>query len=302
MSDVFFAIVKWQSQLNTPNKLGGLNIFEKISFFLFDRGRRTIYNWFVTKTGFWESTKMSDNTKKNTEMERLEQLGGLVDQYAQSRVLPLLIPLAILSLNAILILYNKKLAKLASPIIFHPQISMCLYIAVKLGIVVWVILSSTFVGGKILARYGSCFYKKEGEIELEQKKIPIWAWAAYAVTFIGPAVLSELGTMSIRWALTVSLASFGIFMLYVCKKQKVKMLGVVFGGLSLTEAAATAIGVPFPFAGSGWTDTFFAALMIYIVSAGLITTFVVHIYNRKVLRKIKQTRPFGEQQTNKSDT
>jgi len=39
-----------------------------------------------------------------------------------------------------------------------------------------------------------------------------------------------------------------------------------------------------------------------IVGVGLITMVVVHIYNRMILRKIKEMRPFGEQQANKSDT
>jgi hypothetical protein len=73
----------------------------------------------------------------------------------------------------------------------------------------------------------------------------------------------------------------------------------VYGVLSLAEAAATAMGVQVPFVSE---HSYFVPLMIYIVGAGLITTVVVHIYNRRILRKIKQVRPFGEQQAAKSDS
>ncbi|MHC4757073.1 MAG: hypothetical protein ACYTE8_00290 [Planctomycetota bacterium] len=243
---------------------------------------------------------MSDNSeKKNAEMERLEQLEGLVDRYAQSRVLPLLIPLAILIFNVSLLLYGGKLASL---IIFHLQISMCWYTAIILGIVVWVLLSSFFVTGKILARYAGCFYKKEGTIELEKERTSAWAWIAYLITFCGSAVLSAESILPVRWALMISLTSFGTFMLYLGKKHKEKPLGVVYGGLSLAAAALTALGVRIPLSAEGWMYSYFIILMIYLISAGFITAIVVHIYNRKVLRKIKKMRTFGEQQKNKSDS
>ncbi|MHC4791796.1 MAG: hypothetical protein ACYS8Y_10250 [Planctomycetota bacterium] len=242
---------------------------------------------------------MSDNTKKkNEEMERLEQLEGLVDRYAQSRVLPLLIPLAGMILNVILLLYAGKLASL---IVFHLQISMCWYTAIILGVVVWVLLSSTFVAGRILARYAGCFYKKEGTIELEKERSSVWAWIAYLITFLGPAFMS-MDVLPIRWALTIALASFGTFMLYLCKKHKEKALGVVYGGLSLAAAVLTAIGVQIPFVTEGWEHSYFVTLMIYLISAGFITAIVVHVYNRKVLQKIKDMRTFGEQRENKSDS
>jgi len=34
--------------------------------------------------------------------------------------------------------------------------------------------------------------------------------------------------------------------------------------------------------------------MTCLVGAGVITVIVVHMYNRKILRKIKEVRPFGE--------
>ena len=160
---------------------------------------------------------MSDDIeKKNIEMERLERLEGLVDRYAQSRALPLLIPLAIMIFNVILLLYAGKLASL---IIFHLQISMCWYTAIILGIVAWVLFSFYYVTGKILARYAGCFYKKEGTIELEKERSSAWAWIAYLITFLGPAFMS-MDILPVRWALTIALASFGTFMLYLCKKHK----------------------------------------------------------------------------------
>lgn len=163
----------------------------------------------------------------------------------------------------------------------------------------WVLLGSIWLYFKLWPKYGNFFYKRDGKIKLEQERVPIWAWAAYAVTFIGPAVLNELEMLSVRWALAMALTSLGIFILYIAKKQKEKILGIVWGLLCLAEAVATAAGVPAPFVGR---HSYFASLMVYIIGAGLITTVVVHIYNRKVLRKIKEMRPFGEQQTDKPDS
>lgn len=192
---------------------------------------------------------MSDNSeKKNAEIERLDKLEGLVGRYAQSRSLPLLIPLAGMILNVILLLYAGKLASL---IVFYLQISMFWYTAIILGIVFWVILSSTFLSGKILARYADCFYKKEGTIELEKERTSAWAWIAYLITFLGPAYMS-MDILPVRWALTIALASFGTFMLYLCKKHKEKPLGIVYGGLSLVTAVLTAFGLQVPFVKEGW--------------------------------------------------
>ena len=41
---------------------------------------------------------------------------------------------------------------------------------------------------------------------------------------------------------------------------------------------------------------------MYIAGSGLVTAIAVHVYNRKILRKMKEMRPLGEQEANKSDT
>jgi hypothetical protein len=125
---------------------------------------------------------------------------------------------------------------------------------------------------------------------------------------MAPLILNVCEILSDRWGLTMSLISFGVFMLYTCKKEKEKFLGFVLGGLCLIEAAATVLGVPVPLTDIPLADTgisahtYFLALVIYIVAAGLIAMVVVHIYNRRILQKIKEVRPFGEQQAGKSDS
>ncbi|MFB0524875.1 MAG: hypothetical protein ACETVZ_05000, partial [Phycisphaerae bacterium] len=74
------------------------------------------------------------------------------------------------------------------------------------------------------------------------------------------------------------------------------------GSLLLLEAIVIAAGLPIPFADRGWLYSFFLPVELSFVGAGLIAMVVVHIYNRMIFRKIKQMRPFGEQQANKSDT
>jgi len=233
---------------------------------------------------------MSDDIEKEKKKVELENLGRLVDRYAQSRSLGLAVPLVAVVIIAVLLaglreLLSWKLAWWTIAIFFLVE--------------AWILIGSIWLCFKLWPKYGNFFYKRDGKIELEEERVPIWAWAAYAFTFIGPAVLNELEMLSVRWALAMALASLGIFVLYLANKHKETALGLVWGLLCLAEAVATAAGVPAPFVGM---HSYFASLMVYIIGAGLITMVVVHIYNRKVLRKIKETRPFGEQEPDKSDT
>jgi hypothetical protein len=246
---------------------------------------------------------MSDEFGKDkTDVEKLDQmdrLGWLIESYAQSRTLPLLIPLAMMTLNVVLLLAAGKVAEL---LIFHLQISEYWFEVIVVGAIAWVVLLCPWVTGKLMARYGDWPYRKEGIIELKEEKVPIWAWAVFLITTIGPTVLSLFEIMPVRWALVMALASFGACMLYMGTKQRAKALGLLWGGLCLIGTIATALGIPTPFASKIWPYSFFAALMIYIVGAGLITTVVVHIYNRKILRRIKELRPFSGQETRKLDS
>jgi len=237
---------------------------------------------------------MSDDMEKGKKKVELENLGQLVDRYAQSRSLPMLLLLPIMVFNVLLLVGRKELV-----LKYCALIGKWGCLAISILVILWVLFSSLWLPFIILKRYGSSFYKKEGDIELEREKVPIWAWAVYGVTFVGPAFLNVFNIMPVRWTLTMSLMSFGIFILYVGRKHKEIALGLVYGLLCLAEAVATAAGVPAPFVGR---HSYFASLMVYIIGAGLITTVVVHIYNRKVLRRIKKMRPFGEQQSNKSDS
>ncbi len=237
---------------------------------------------------------MSDDIEKEKKKAELENLGSLIDRYAQSRSLPLLISLAMMVFNVVLLVSVVKLV-----VAYGMRIGRNGVLIIVILVVLWMFFSSIWVVGKLLDRYGGCFYKREGIIKLQRERIPIWAWIAFAITFSAPVLLNTFWIMPARWGLTISLTSFGIFMLYAGKKDKEITLGFVYGVLSLAEAAATAIGVRAPFVEE---HSYFVPLVIYMVGAGLITAVVVHIYNRRILWKIKEVRPFGEQQANKSDS
>ena len=232
----------------------------------------------------------NDIEKRKTELQRLGRLERLVNRYAQSRSLGLAVPVVVVVINAVLLLGSIELLS------WKPA---WWTIAILFLVEAWVLIGSIWLYFKLWPKYGNFFYKRDGKIELEQERVPIWVWATYAFTFIGPAVLNELEMLPVRWALAMALASFGIFIFYLGKKQKEIALGVVYGLLCLVEAVGTAAGVAPFFAGR---HSYFLSLMVYIIGAGLITTVVVHIYNRRILRKIKEMRLFGEQQKNKSDT
>jgi hypothetical protein len=237
---------------------------------------------------------MSDDIEKEKTKAELDDLGRLVDRYAQSRSLPLLILIPIMVFNVLLLVGMVEL-KLK----YGALIGWWGWRTILTLVFLCSLFLSTWLPFKLFKRYAGSFYRKEGDIELQKEKVPVWTWIVYGVTFVGPAFLHEFNIMPVRWALTTSLVSIGVFMLYLAKKHKEIALGLVWGLLCLIQATATAAGLPPLFAGR---HSYFASLMTYIIGGGLITAVVVHIYNRKVLRKIKQMRPFGEQEPNKSDS
>jgi hypothetical protein len=124
---------------------------------------------------------------ENKQKEEIENLGQLVDRYAQSRSLGLWIPLLGIVLNAVLLVGAIELVGLSCK---YGQNVGRLMLVVLILVMVWVVFSSLWLQFKILKRYGQSFYKKEGQIELEREKVPIWAWGTYGITFLGPAILT----------------------------------------------------------------------------------------------------------------
>ena len=147
-------------------------------------------------------------------------------------------------------------------LIFHLQLDMVWFSVIIWAVIIWVVVFSTLVTGKLIARYGDRPYKKEGIIKLQEERVPIWAWAVYLITFLGSTILSAESIIPARWAIMMSLVSFGSFMLYLGKKHKEKALGIVLGGLCLTEAALTAGGVYIQFENADWLYSFFIPLMM----------------------------------------
>ncbi len=236
---------------------------------------------------------MSDDTEKQKTKAELENFGRLVNRYAQSRSLGLLLFVVLIASSTVLAVLLMELG-LRRPTWWLAAIVILLLAGMSV-VGLWLIV-------KVFPRYERRLYSKEGQIELKQKKVPIWAFVAYVVGFLGPLALNAFEIMPIRWALPLTLVSLGVFIFYASGKEKNRPLGVVFCVVLLLEAAVTAAGVPTPFAGKGWLYSCFVALMIYIAGAGLITTVVVHIYNRRILHKIKRMGSIGEQQANKPDS
>lgn len=232
----------------------------------------------------------NDNEKQKAD---LDKLGRLVDRYAQSRALGLLLLMVLIVIGTFLMVMLMELV-LWKPAWWLLGVVMLLMAGVCIG-GLWLIV-------QMFPRCERRLYSKEGQIELEQKKVSIWAFVAYVVGFLGPVALNAAEIMPIRWALPLTLVSLGIFTFYASGKEKNRPLGVVFCVVLLLEAAVTVAGIPTPFASKVWLYSCFVALMIYIAGASLIAAVVVHIYNRGILQKIKEVRPFGEQQAGKPDT
>jgi hypothetical protein len=255
----------------------------------------------INKADSWEITEMSgDVDNRKAEVEKLNRLGRLVDEYTQSRALGLWVSVAVSVINIILLIGSMQLC-----VVLACRGSWWWWAPIVLA-GLWAITSTVWLW-RFDRKHGNRFYdKRYGKIKVERVRIPKWAWAAYAMAFLGPLILNAFEIMSDRWGLTISLTSFGAFVIYGCKREKEKFVGVVLGGLCLIEAAATALGVPVPLTDIPLADTgisahtYFLALAIYIAAAGLMAMVVVHIYNRRILRKLKEMRPFGEQQSDTS--
>ncbi len=224
----------------------------------------------------------------------LETLGRRIDHYAQSRSLGLVMLLALIATNFILLAGAIELVR------WKPK-AWWSYL-ILFSSTAWVSIGTLWLAFKLATKYGYSFYKKDGQIELQKEKISILATVVYIGAVICAAILSQIGAMPVRWALTLTLTSLGIFIFYAGQKEKEKVIGTTWSVLLLLEAGLITIGTPMPFAGTDWIYSYCAASGIYVIGSGLVTAVLVHMYNRAILHKIKQMRPSGEQQTNKSDT
>jgi len=237
---------------------------------------------------------MSDEFGKDkTDIEKLDQMGRLVDKYAQSRSLGLLIPVAILGTVVAVIIGTMELTDWKPGAWWTPYLNWG---------TIGIIAGLFWLGSKLVARYEFSFYRSDGKIELETKKIPVLWWVVFFAAVIGATFLSLFEVMPVRWALTLALGGTGVFMLCIGRREKAVPLCIVLGSLLLIETAVVAAGVPTPFAGRGWTYSFFLTFEMSVVVAGLISAMVVHIYNRRILRRIKELRPFGGREKSQSDS
>ena len=237
---------------------------------------------------------MSDEyEKEKTAVEKLDQVGRLVDKYAQSRSLGLLIPVVILGIIVALVIGTTKMTDSKPGTWWTPYL-------------IWltpvVIAGLLWMGAKLVARYEFIFYRRDGKIELEKEKIPILWWVIFFAAVIAATFLSLFEILTIRWALTLAIGSTGVFMLCIGRREKAIPSCIVLGLLLLIETAVIATGVPTPFTGMGWLYSFFVTFEMSVVIAGLISAVFVHMYNRRILRRIKQMGPFSEHQQSQSDS
>ena len=239
---------------------------------------------------------MSDDAEKHKKKTELEKFSQLVNRYAQSRSFGLWASVVNGLINVFVLVGSVELVKFLlladsswwlAPIVFAP---------------LWVLISTIWIIWFEKKHNYSFYNKRDGEIEVEKERVAIWVMGAFLITFLGPTVGSAEGIIPVQWALTIALASFGLCVIYLGKKQKDTISSAVFGGLCLIAAIAIALGLPRPFVGKDWIYSYFATSYLCFVVAGLVAMVVVHIYNRKVLRKIKEMRTFGEQEADKSDS
>ncbi len=246
-----------------------------------------------------------DRSERQGELERLERLGTLVNRYAQSRSLSLLIALAIVLINFALLLQMDKLIAwridrfLADDEIQQSEVEVRLELETRwvLAVVLLQVLfsiGSLWLAFKLAKRYGMSFYRADGVIELPRGRTPLIAWIVFLIVHTVPAALTEAEYLSNRWGLALILSVAGAFFIYLRNKERAVPLCLVLGGLLLLEAVAVASGIPTPFHSRSWDYSLAAAYVILFASAGLVTAVAVHIYNRRIWKRITQDRPFNE--------
>jgi len=237
----------------------------------------------------------NDIEEQNGRLEqkgRLDELGNLVDKYAQSRALGLLIPLSVVVINFILLVVAMELVR------WKPQARWTHF--VLFGVMAWVAVGGVWITFRLAKRYGYSFYRRDGEVKLKTARIPIWMWLVLFVPALSIAVLSQHDVMPIRWALVLTLLSLAFFLFCSGRKERERPLGVVWGGMLLFWAILAALGMPTPFTGKDWIYSYCVASGVYVVGSGVATAVVVHIYNRMILKRIKQLKPF--EQHSEADT
>ncbi len=208
-----------------------------------------------------------------------------MNRYAQSRSLGLLIPLAIVLINAALLLQMDKLMA------WKPEAWWIRAVAL---FEVLFSIGSLWLAFKLAKRYAMSFYRGDGVIELPRRRTPLIAVLIFLVVHAVPAALTMFEYISNRWGLALILTVAGVFFIYIRKRQKEAPTCLVLGGLLLLEAGAVALGIPTPFRSREWDYSFFVAYVILFTSAGLVTAVAVHIYNRRTWKRITQDRPFHE--------
>jgi len=233
---------------------------------------------------------------ENKQKAELENLGQLVEQYAQSRSLGLWIGSAVVFINAMVLVGTIELTWY-----IMEKGDSGWWVPLAFG-VLWVVVTTVaLIRYEKKLDYG--FYdKQDGRVEVKKERIPIWAFCAFVLTVFGPVILNFRGFLSSRWGLIISLTFVGLFSFYLSKKHRDRAYGVLFGGLCVMLAIATALGIPVPLTDVGHLNSYLLALFLYSAVASLVTAVVVHIYNRAVLRKIKQMKLFNEWQGSEADT
>jgi hypothetical protein len=214
--------------------------------------------------------------KRSPQKAQLQEVQRLTNLYAQSRVLPGIIPLTAMAIGvALLFGLVRVLDAVEEP--------------VWLGIAILLISAVLFVWltYRATVRYGPWFYRREGQVVLRSEGIPLWAYAFFFVTLGVVGVMEVVGALPLRWALAAELTCFGVFVFYVCKREKEMPTGIVFACLLLVAAMATAIGLSPPLQEWAW--------LTYFAGAWVITMILVHAYNRRVLRRLKGANPLGPQ-------
>jgi hypothetical protein len=227
-----------------------------------------------------------ETPEKRGDLERLERLGTLVNRYAQSRSLGLLIPLAIFLLVNLPVLFWLDRVMLWKLETWWVLSIVLLEVLLGLGFL-WLMF-------KLAKRYGMSLYRRDGVIELPGKGTPLIACLIFLAMTVIPAGLTWSEHISNRWGLVLILTVAGVFIVCVRNREKEAVTCLVFGGLLLLEAAAVALGVPTPFRTWDWDYSFAGAYLIFFASAGLVSAVVVHIYNRRIWRRIVRERPFHE--------
>lgn len=236
--------------------------------------------------------RKQNNKSQEQNTERLKEISKWTHRYAQNRVIPFLVQMAIFLLFFTGIAVPSYLAGKAYR---SENILVCWICIVILAPILIALFCFSFLpwGRKVVEQLSQRLYGKEGSVSIPPpERIKRHRWAGYTAVVIficcipASVILGHLGYITIEYMQPVSaiyVVPFLVF-LFLWQRPMVGPLMLLWPMLYGIHAILVVAGVPIQFSGQ-WQQF---NMIIPVVGYGILSGLVGYIYSRRALKKIKQ--------------